>query len=202
MKIPLCRLVPGQTRYARALAALLLAVAIDPLSAQDKDKSVEPLPPEVEGILQAMSAQLREAKTFVVHANILSDEETGDGQTFQRAAKLNVLIQRPGSVHAVFTSDTNKRKMWLDGKTATLYDVDANMYARTRVPAKIGPAFDHLMDRYGISLPLSDFFTENPYEALTGSVQKAVYDGTWYKPFYSGEEVVYMITATPEGASS
>ncbi len=55
-------------RGAATLTAILLAVSSLPTLAQEKEKTVVPLPTQVESVLQAMSAQPKEAKTFTVHA--------------------------------------------------------------------------------------------------------------------------------------
>jgi hypothetical protein len=42
---------------------------------------------------------------------------------------------------------------------------------------------------------------EDTAEKKVGDDTYFAYAGTWYKPFYSGEEVVYMVQAAPVGAA-
>jgi hypothetical protein len=167
-------------RRFRPLSLLFLTLAFGAatLAAHaEAEEKANPLPPRVDKLLRKMSDRLAQAETFALEARILFDEVLDSGLLVQRAATLKVLAQRPNGLHATFKTDTEEKKFWYDGKVVTLLDVDDNVYAKTKVPDKIGPALDHLMDKYGISLALSDFFYENPYEALTGSVDRALYIG-------------------------
>jgi hypothetical protein len=144
-----------------------------------KDGEVQalPIPEKVDKLLKNMSKRLTKAKTFVMEADLLIDEVLDSGLLVQRAAKLKLQAQRPNGLRAIMTSDTEERTIWYDGETMTIADVDDNVHVTVPVPDKIGPAMDHIMDHYGVSIPLSDFFHENPYEALTASVERAYYIG-------------------------
>ena len=41
---------------------------------------------------------------------------------------------------------------------------------------------------------------EDAEEKKVGEDTYFVFDNTWYKPFYSGDDVLYMVSAAPEGA--
>lgn len=144
---------------------------------EDERAQVFPIPEEVDKLLKDMSDHLIKAKTFVMEADLLIDEVLDSGLLIQRAANLKLQAQRPNGLRAIMTSDTEHRTIWYDGKTVTIADVDDNVHVAVPVPDKIGPAMDHLMDRYGVSIALSDFFHENPYEALIASVERAYYIG-------------------------
>ena len=163
---------------SKAFPALMLAFALGsvPSIAVAQDEA-NPLPEKVDGLLKKMSEHLAKAQTFALEADILFDEVLDSGVLIQRAAKLKLLGQRPGALRASFKSDTEERTVWYDGKTVTILDLDDQVQAKAEVPDKIGPAMDHLMDHYGISIALSDFLFENPYEALTESVGEAHYIG-------------------------
>lgn len=167
-------------RRLRPLSLLLLTCSFGATTlvaragAEDQDN---PLPVRVDKILRKMSDRLAQAETFVLEANILFDEVLDSGLLVQRAATLKVVAQRPNGLYAIFKSDTEEKRFWYDGKMVTILDVDDNVYSKAKVPDKIGPALDHLMNKYGVSMALSDFFYENPYDALVGSVDRALYVG-------------------------
>lgn len=197
-----CRLTPlisTCSRSYRVLAALAIGVTVGmtpfaalaqeeaeplpetveplPETAEPLPETAEPLPEKVDALLKKMSDHLAGAKTFVFEANILFDEVLDSGLLAQRAAKLTLLAQRPSGLRAHFKSDTEERTMWYNGTTVNVVDLDDKVHVAVPVPDKIGPALDHLMDHYGISIPLSDFLFENPYEALTSDVDRAHYMG-------------------------
>lgn len=136
-----------------------------------------PLPEEVDELLQSMSDRLVKAKTFVIEADLLIDEVLDSGLLIQRAATLKLQVQRPNGLRAIMTSDTKERTMWYDGKTMTIADVDDDVHVTVGVPDRIGPALDYFMEHYGVSIALSDFFYDDPYEALTADVVRAHYVG-------------------------
>ena len=43
---------------------------------------------------------------------------------------------------------------------------------------------------------------EDAEEKMVGKTKYFLYAETWYKPFYSGDDVVYMVSAAPEGAAA
>jgi hypothetical protein len=155
---------------------LALGIGSMPFFAAAQDEA-SPLPEKVDSLLRKMSDHLAKAETFAFEAEILFDEVLDSGVLIQRAGNLKLLAQRPNGLRAFFKSDTEERTMWYDGKTMNVVDMDDMVHARVEVPDKIGPALDHLMDHYGVSIPLSDFLFENPYEALTAGVERAHYVG-------------------------
>jgi hypothetical protein len=138
---------------------------------------VVPLPEKVDALLRKMSDHLAGAKAFAFEAEILSDEVLDSGLLVQRAGNLTLLAQRPNGLRAHFKSDTEERTTWYDGTTVNVVDLDDKVHVKVPVPDKIDSAMDYLMDRYGISIPLSDFLFENPYEALTADVESGYYMG-------------------------
>jgi hypothetical protein len=161
-----------------SLLALTLGGLIYTSQAQEEEQEqANPLPEEVDVLLKKMSERLAKAKTFVIKADLLIDEVLDSGLLVQRAAQLKLQAQRPDGLRAKMTSDTEERTMWYNGKTMTIADIDDGVHVAVPVPDEIGPAMDHLMEHYGVSIALSDFFYENPYEALTASVERAYYIG-------------------------
>ena len=164
----------GPSRIPTLLLALAFGATAFSAHAQEK---ANPLPEKVDKLLKKISDHLAKAETFALEADILFDEVLDSGMLVQRAANLKLLGQRPNGLRSYFKSDTEERTMWYDGKTVTVLDLDDMIRVQVPVPDKIGPALDHLMDHYEISIPLSDFLFENPYEALTDGVERASYVG-------------------------
>jgi hypothetical protein len=73
--------------------------------------------------------------------------------------------------------DDAKRAFWYDGKTVTVLDREANVYATTEVPPTIDAALDYLVNQYDLILPLVDFLYSNVYGVLTEQVESGNYLG-------------------------
>lgn len=155
---------------------MTLAFGATVMSGRAQDEPA-PLPEKVDSLVKKMSDHLAEAKTFALEADIVFDEVLDSGMLVQRAANLKLIAQRPSGLLSYMKSDTEERTVWYDGKTVTVLDMDDRVQVQVPAPDKIGPALDHMMDHYGVSIPLSDFLFENPYDALTGSVERAHYVG-------------------------
>ncbi len=145
-------------------------------SAADEEQD-NSLSPRVDELMRKMSDHLVKAQTFSMEAKILVDEVLESGLLVQRAATLKVVAQRPNGIHATLKGDTRKKEFWYDGKEVTILDLEENVYAKTKAPDTIDAALDFIMDKYGLTMALSDFFYANPYEALTGSVVDSLYVG-------------------------
>jgi hypothetical protein len=165
-----------------AMAGILLACSVGvgipaagQVAAVDTAEPVHPT--QVEAIMRSMSDLLGSSKGLSLRAQVIHDDALDSGVLVQRSATLELVIDRPAGIHAVLTEGAEQRKLWSDGKTATLFDVSSKIYSRTKVPGKIGPTLDFLMEKYGLSLPLADFLFEKPYEALMGHVGRAYYIG-------------------------
>lgn len=171
-----------KTTCAGTLATVLWAcgLAAGPavLAQEETGNDAGPvIPAQVDTILRSMSDLLASAKGLSLRAEIVHDDALESGLLIQRNALLEVVADRPAHIHGMLTEGNERRKLWSDGKTATLYDVTRKVFTRTKVSGEIGPTLDLLAEKYGLSLPLADLFYENPYEVLTANIGRAYYIG-------------------------
>jgi len=159
-------------KTAASLAALTLVIP----SAFAAEESTA-LPAEVDRILKNMSDYLGSVDEFTFQADILFDEVLPSGQAIQHGAEVKAAVHRPDKLAGKFESDTASRTMWYDGKTVTMLDADKEVFATASVPDKIDAALDHLMEKYGFSMPLADFVSDDVYKSLTAHVGHASYIG-------------------------
>jgi len=148
-----------------------------PLSLQAREAAEPEIPSKVEAVLQKMSRHLDAAKALELKADVLFDDLIDAGVYIQRSSTLDLAVDRSAGLHAVLDTEEHLRKLWIRGKTATLFDVDANIVSTASVPGKIGPALDLLMKKFDVSLPLGDFVRRNPYKALTANLGGAIHAG-------------------------
>ena len=166
-------------RIAIAAAA---ALALAPLGAFAKSKSVDierkPIvDPRADQILREMSNYLSGAEQFTVRATINFDDVLPTGQKVQYAAIEDIAVRRPNRVYTEYDGDLGGKRFWYDGKSITMYDSGANVYASTAMPGKIDAALDQLMKKHGFSPPLSDLLYSDPYAILKPHAQFGLYLG-------------------------
>jgi hypothetical protein len=160
-----------------ALAVLWLA----PLAALAKDEGApkhKPMvDPRADRILRNMSEYLAGAEQFTVRADIRFDDVIASGQKIQYTAVEDVAVRRPNRVYSEYDGDLGSKRLWYDGKSITMYDSTAGVYASSPMPGKIDAALDELMKKHGFSPPLSDLLYSDPYAILKPHADYGLYLG-------------------------
>ena len=157
-----------------SLASLLLwSISVLPTNAQDGFE----IPDEVDDVLKSMSTFVGEVGKFSFTAEVLFDEVLPSGQKIEHNADITVITSRPDHLAARFVGEENVRSLWIAGEKLTALHETNGVYSKIKVPSGNGPALDHLMKNYDVSLPLADFVIENAYESLVSNVDEAIYAG-------------------------
>ena len=88
----------------------------------------------------------------------------------------------------------------LNGRSITMLDVDANLYAVVDAPDTIDKAVDFVAEKYGATVPLADLLCTDSYDALTANTERGQYVGEVKLGKYrcshltfSGDEVDWQI---------
>jgi len=160
--------------------AVLVALALAPIGALAKDKEVEQKPivdSRADFLLRSMSDYLRGAEAFTVRANITFDDVLPTGQKIQLAAVEDIAVRRPDRIYTEYEGDAGAKRFWYDGKSITMYDSGAGVYATAPMPGKIDAALDLLMKKYDFSPPLSDLVYSDPYAILKPHADFGAYLG-------------------------
>ncbi|MHC5004610.1 MAG: DUF2092 domain-containing protein [Planctomycetota bacterium] len=128
-------------------------------------------------ILRAMSEYLAAAREYTFHAEVTYDAVVDETQMIQYGGSAEVAVRRPGQLRAEYRGDERRSSVVIDGRTATIHDLERNLYSVTEVPAQLDAAVDHVFDTYGFSVPIADFVYADPYAALIGFVDSGFYVG-------------------------
>ena len=121
---------------------------------------------DADRILRAMGDYLKSADAFSFHADIAYDEILATGEKAQYGAVSDMFVRRPNRLLVTSDGDEFQRKIFFDGKTITLFDVQKGLYAVTKVPGKLDSALDMVFEKFGLSVPLADFVYADPYAVL------------------------------------
>ena len=126
--------------------------------------------PRADRILREMSEYLKKASEFTFHAEVKYDAVLASGRKIQFGGASKVTARRPNRLHVEYRGDERRTRVVFDGRTITIHDLAANVYAVAEVPPKIDAALDRVFEQYGISVPIADFVYADPYETLTENV--------------------------------
>jgi hypothetical protein len=136
--------------------------------------------PEAERILRSMSSYLGKLAAFSVQGDV--DDEVIDlaGQKLQLSSSANLLVERPGRLHAHRQGPFADVEVIFDGKTLTLHGKGRDVYAQIEAPGTIDAAITVLRTETGLDAPAGDLFFADPYPGLMTDVMSGAYMGTAY----------------------
>ena len=117
-------------------------------------------------LLKAMGDYLKGAKQFSYHAEITFDEVLPSGQKIQYSTTSDLALRRPNHIHAETYSNLEDRRFWYDGENMVLMDANREVYAKEPVTGNLEDALDYIVNKFGFTPPLSDFFYQDVYEAM------------------------------------
>jgi len=130
-----------------------------------------------EGILRR-SCDILSAKTsFRVNAEISYDEVLRSGKKLVFRGSLDASLSRPDRLRTEYRGDGEHSGIWYDGKSLTLHDWRANLYAVSEAPPDLDSLLDHTVESLGFSVPVADLFYSDPYKVLMENVDSVSHAG-------------------------
>jgi hypothetical protein len=163
-------------RIGSGLLLLLFAIGL-PLAFGDKPAGKPRIEPKADDILKKACAFLADLKQFGVKVEETFDEMSDSGQKIQLSNRREVLVRRPNCLFARSEGDTTSRLFYYDGKTITLFDPTAKVYAMNEAPGNLDAMFDFLHEKLGFSIPAADLLFSDPYKVLTEQLEEGAYVG-------------------------
>jgi hypothetical protein len=145
-------------------------------------QSVTAAPPAVDPAvmreLDRMATYLRGLGSFELELSSLTDELLESDQTAQLGRSARLKVRRPDGLQAELANDEGDRKaVFYDGRTTTVYDPRTKYYATVPAPATIAGVVDRLSGRYGIELPGADLFYWDSKDFVADQFKSAEYLG-------------------------
>lgn len=157
----------------RIMAVLITAALTSAAAAQD-DKLIEP---KADELLRQMSDFLTSQSAFSFEALIVEDQMLSNGQKIQVESIRRVSVLRPGSVRVASDGDLEPWHCWYGNGTLSLMNNDTRNYATIEAPDEIDAMLDHLVEAYGMVIPLADVLVSDPYESAMRNTQVGYYVG-------------------------
>jgi len=161
-------------RFLLFLAFLLGVCGALPAVGADDPSNIEP---RADRILREMSDYLRSADQFTFRADVAYDAALVSGQMLRYGGTGEIAVHRPDHFRVEHRGDEKNLRVVFNGKTITLHDIDADLYAQKDMKADIDTAVDRLFEKFGFSVPTADLVYSNPYATLTASVEKGFHAG-------------------------
>ncbi|MBA7479296.1 hypothetical protein ES707_14730 [subsurface metagenome] len=146
-------------------------------SEEDQAEGPRQIDPEADRVLKKACSTLNSANSLSFHVEGLMDEYLDTGQLVQVTRTSQVLVRRPNGLHVETEGDDVERVAWYDGKTVTVLDREGNVYASCEAPGTVHEMLDHLVEKYGLTMPAADVLFPKLHETLMANVQTVTYLG-------------------------
>ena len=106
----------------------------------------------------------------------------------------NVAVKRPDKLKAEIRAGDTEIDVYYDGKTVTLSDDKAKLYAVADAPATLDAFLTDAATKQGVHLPMADFLASDPHAQLTAGLTHAYDAGT---TTLDGKSVRHLVFAKP-----
>lgn len=158
----------SQYRFAIALAAGVLGMIVSgSLSATRADEA------DAKKLVKAMSDYLasQNAISFAYDTNL--EVVTAEHQKILLASSGKAEMVRPDKLRVTRHGGFTNVEMVFDGKTATVFGKDVNLYAQAEVPGTIAHLVDEMRDKLHRPVPGADLLLPDVYGTLMDGVTDA-----------------------------
>ncbi len=132
---------------------------------------------DAEPIIKQMCVTLDGAQSFRFRVNATMDRPVDTGQLAQFHRTSEITVARPNQLYAQVQSDDGQWTAWYRGKSITILDREANVYATEPVPGRMDDMLDYMADEYDLIMPMADLLVGETYASLLEDVESGVYLG-------------------------
>ncbi|MET0587400.1 MAG: DUF2092 domain-containing protein [Novosphingobium sp.] len=134
--------------------------------------------PEARAALDRMGTALRQLSGFTIHSDVTSEMVLDDGQKIQSGGTVDFTVQRPNGLKIVMASDRQKREIYYNGKTVTIFSPALGYYGTFDAPDTIGLMLDAADRKFGLELPLADLFKFGTDQTMTERIKSGFVVGS------------------------
>ena len=129
-------------------------------------------------VLNQVCNFLKEQKSFTVEMDITYDNVLDSGEKVQYAAYQKVWVAKPNQLRSDYRGDQRNTSFYYDGKSLTLQDTDLDFYATKPATSTIDQVVENVELQYGLTIPMSNLFVDDPCAKVTSNIQKSVFVGS------------------------
>lgn len=153
------------SRSLLILSLLLTSTAMVSVTLAQQAMSIQP--PK---IVREMCDYLKSLQQFSYRADVTYDVVDAGGQKVQHAFGMETSVRRPDRIRVSATGDVVSKQFFFDGKTITLYDKSAKLYATLDVPPDIEAALAKAHEDFNLRVALTDLASPKLYDHLSAGL--------------------------------
>jgi hypothetical protein len=170
MNTPLCStLTAGRSRSCAIVVLALVSVATQAQSAD--------VAPEAKKILKASTDFLASQQRFSADTRNTLEIVLKSGQKIEFNSTGRQSVQRPNKLRSERSGDLVEQVFVYDGKSLTLFQPSAKVYAQVPAPGTLEEMLDVARTEYDVVAPFGDLVFKNAYDILMDGVAEGVVIG-------------------------
>ena len=185
------------SKLTARMAAASLALAMLALSAPVATEVRAQTPavdPAATQILKRMTGYLAGLRQFSVRTQNTLEDQLDSGQRVDHEISASVLVRRPNKLRAERIGDVISQVFYYDGKTLTLYNPSAKVYATEPAPERIEEVLDFARESLGLTVPAADLVYRDAFPLLMKDVTFAALVG---KAVIGGVKCDHLLFSRP-----
>jgi len=131
-------------------------------------------------ILKAACGYLQNLKQFSFHSEVIDEQVYYQGKKLQYGIEMDTFVKRPDGLRVNAVGDIVNRQFFFNGKTITLYDKDAKIFATMDVPPDIEAALEKAHKEFGVRVALTDLASPELWNLVSKKIEHSLYVGMSY----------------------
>ena len=136
--------------------------------------------PFADGLVSRVADFLSHVPRLHIQAEITTEQLLASGHKIQLSRSADIILRRPDRLRVELSADRGTVRIFYDGETLSLHDLEQNNYAELDVPANFDDMVDTVEQRLGLTLPLVDLLVSDVYENFVQQVSSGTYVGLHY----------------------
>ena len=128
-------------------------------------------------ILKEACDYLKSLKQFSFHSEVIDEQVYYQGRKLQYGIEMDTFVKRPDMLRVNAVGDIVNRQFFFNGKTITLYDKDAKIFAAMDVPPDIEAALEKAHKEYGVRVALADLASPELWDLVSKKIGHSLYVG-------------------------
>ena len=151
--------------------------------------------PAATKMLKQMTDYLGSLQFFSVETQNTLEHVFDSGQRIDEDISVSATISRPNKLQSSRLGGLINQTFYYDGKTLTINNQNANVYATEKAPATIEEMLDYARETLGLIIPASDLIYRNVYSVMMQDVNSATVVG---KAVINGQTCNHLAFRRPD----
>ena len=126
-------------------------------------------------VLNSMSTYTASIDRFAIKGMGFADARLGGGLIIANSTEVSVSVDRPGSMHISSFDGMQRRELFFDDGTLTVFSSENKYYAQASIPKNLDAALAFVLEELDVEVPLIDLIYRDASSHLVGSQKTVLY---------------------------